>query len=343
MSDKKGQALVKELAESKWVVPDELPARANVKKTRKIDTYRDIVRGLWVETSKYRKTIPSTEFSSEKSSHRSDYDRRHNVAPDGFNSKTYTFYVPGSKDVNSCDECKGKGRIDCSRCNTTGKIQCGSCNGHGKTKCRKCSGDGKITVDETCGVCRGSGEKKSGWECDNCGGYGSIETTKSCPNCHRGKVKCSTCSGRGKIQCDSCGGRGHRDCGKCDASGKITSYEYVQRSYSPDKEVSYRTRTVPKSVVEDAEGSLESRNTDNSPSQDGLYRRQDEVRKIPVTSVIYEYLGDKWELFEVEEDLSAPDFPRDFNKQFRIVQVLGAITVPVFFGLWFLPIERIIG
>lgn len=332
VSDSKGQEIVERLAE-RWVVPDELPTKANVKKTREIETYRDIVRVLAVESSRYEKTVPETRFSDEKSNHRSDYQNRRNVAPSGFSSATYTFYVPGSKETEPCDNCRGRGRIDCSTCGTTGSVTCSSCGGSGRTECGNCRGGGRVTVEETCGVCRGSGKRQSGWECDNCGGYGTIETRKACPNCRGGEVDCSSCSGRGRVTCSSCGGRGEHDCGKCDACGRLASYRYVERSYTSDESVSYRTNTVPTSVIEDADGDLFDRETDNNPSTKGVYRRQEETREIPVVSAIYEYLGDEWEAFEVEGSVTALDYPRDFGKQFRIVQALALICVPALVSL----------
>ncbi|QLH83769.1 hypothetical protein [Halosimplex pelagicum] len=318
VSDSKGENLLENFAESKWVVPDELPTSATIKNTRKLKPLKDIVRALWVEESHYKKTVPETKFSAEKGKLRSDYGRRKNIAPDSFESKTYKFYKSGSKDIHSCNKCSGKGELDCSNCNRRGTVKCGNCNGSGQTQCRDCRGNGKVTVDETCNVCRGSGETSGGWECNNCGGYGTIEQTKTCPNCRRGKVGCSSCNGNGKITCNSCGGRGTHDCGKCDACGRLADFKYAERSYSPDKEVSYRTKSVPKSLLTGASGTRKSIDTDNNPSQRDLYRRQDETRKIPVVVTTYGYHGDKWELFDIEGSIKAQDFPRDYQRQFRV-------------------------
>lgn len=327
IDNSKGEKLLENFAESKWVVPDELPSSATIQKTRQLKPLKDIVRALGVEESHYKKTVPETKFSTEKGKLRSDYGQRKDVAPDSFKSKTYKFYKSGSKDAHSCDKCSGRGELDCSNCNRRGTIQCGNCNGSGRIQCRKCRGNGKITVDETCSVCRGSGETSSGWECDNCGGYGTIERTKDCPECRRGKVSCSSCGGEGEKTCSSCGGRGTHDCGKCDACGRLVDFKYVERSYSPDKEVSYRTKSVPENLLTDASGTRKSIETDNNPRKSGLYRRQDETREIPVVVTTYDYHGDKWELFDVEGSIKARDFPRDYKRQFRVV--LGSLLLSI--------------
>jgi hypothetical protein len=328
-SNKKGQDIIETFAENQWVVPDGLPTKAKVKETRRIQTYRDIVRALWVDSTRYEKTVPATNFRDEKSKHREDYNNRENVAPSGFSSKTYTFYVPGSKDTVPCNDCKGDGSLDCTSCSRRGTLRCGSCNGSGSKQCRKCGGDSQIDVKEKCKRCGGSGTTNSGFECSRCAGYGSVERSKSCPNCLAGEVDCSNCGGEGKVICDDCGGEGVHACEKCAACGELTTFEYVKRKYSPDTDVTYRTKSVPESVITDAKGKQISKETDNNPSKKGLYRRQDETRKIPVISTIYEYLGDKWELFEVEGEPEAVDFPRDFTKQFRIVQAVTMFCVPM--------------
>ncbi|GAB7014451.1 hypothetical protein JCM18549_27220 [Halolamina salina] len=328
IADSKGREMVETLAESKWVVPDELPNRSSVQKTRRIEPLRDIVRGLWVEETRYTKTVPETQFSSEKSNHRTDYQRRERIAPDGFQSASYSFFEPGSKEVQSCDQCSGRGELDCSQCNRSGRVNCSNCRGSGETECGNCRGRGKVTVEETCGVCRGSGETSSGWECDNCGGYGSVEKTKRCPNCYGGTVDCSTCGGGGQVTCSNCGGRGTHDCNKCDACGRLVTFNFVERNYSPDEEVTYRNKSVPTRLLKNAEGTRVDLQTDDNPSQSGLYRRQDETPEIPVGVATYEYLGDTWEVFDVEGRIKARDFPRDYQRQFRVVMAGVLVSVP---------------
>jgi hypothetical protein len=160
VGNEKGQKLVERLAESKWIVPDNLPEVCSVEETREVEPLRDTIRGLWVKEKHYEKTVPETRFSKEKSNHRSDFEKRDRVAPDGFASAVYTFYVPKSKDTTACDSCSGKGELTCDDCRGSGSVRCGSCNGDGYAKCRDCRGDGRIVVDQKCGVCRGTGEKK---------------------------------------------------------------------------------------------------------------------------------------------------------------------------------------
>lgn len=329
VSDGKGETLVENLTENKWVVPDDLDKRATIKKTRNIDTYKDITRVLQLNRERFEKTIPNTKFRDEKSKHRTDYRSREDVAPSGFSSATYTFYVPGSKETSSCGNCAGRGHLDCGSCGSRGSVDCGNCGGAGRLRCGNCRGDGQVTVDEKCGVCRGSGEDANGWTCNNCSGYGSIEKTMSCPECGNGKVRCSNCGGDGKVTCADCGGNGRHSCGTCDGCGELTSFEYVKRSYQPHTGHEFRNNSVPISVIQNAKGKQISKETDEDPVSSNHYRRQEETRKIPVTSTIYEYLGDEWELFGVEGSVKHLDHPRDFDKQFRVIQGVGVVSVAV--------------
>ncbi|MFB6091410.1 MAG: hypothetical protein ABEK02_00190 [Haloquadratum sp.] len=330
LSDSKGQSIIEAFAEQSWVAPDDLATDSDIRGTRRIEPLRDIVRGLWVESTRYEKTVPKPDFQDEKRSHRSDYDDRHDVAPSGFESATYTFFVPGSRAEKSCGNCHGNGSLTCSTCNGDGRVTCGACNGSGKTNCANCGGEGRITQTRKCSVCGGSGESKEGVWCSNCGGDGYIEETKNCPECRFGEVDCSSCGGSGKQTCSSCDGTGRHTCGECKGSGRLVQYEYVERTYEPNEDVSYRNKSVPERLLTGADGTRVDIETDHSPSRDGLYRRQDETRKIPVTVLTYDYLGDTWELFEIEDSIEAIDFPRDYRKQFRVVQAGVVLLVPTY-------------
>lgn len=143
-------------------------------------------------------------------------------------------------------------------------------------------------------------------------------------------MRCSRCGADGTVTCGSCSGRGTHDCGKCDACGRLTTYEYVERSYSPDKEISYRNKSVPTNLLTSADGTRVDIETDQNPSKSDLYRRQNETREISVAIATYEHFGDKWEVFEVEGVLEANEFPRDYSRQFKITLLLLLLLgVPV--------------
>ncbi|WP_135366298.1 hypothetical protein [Halosimplex halophilum] len=330
VSDSKGQSILESFQEQSWMTPDDLATGSEIDRTRTIEPFRDIVRGLWVEETLYEKTVPKPAYRDEKRKHRTDYNSRSEVAPSGFESKTYTFFVPNSRAEQTCGDCRGSGTLTCGSCSGSGRVTCRSCNGNGKAACGRCSGEGRIIETRKCSVCGGSGESKQGVWCSSCGGDGYTEESHNCPDCSYGEVDCGTCAGRGKVTCDSCSGSGKHTCGQCQGSGKLVQYEYVERSYSPDSDVSYRTKSVPKQLLTDADGKRVSRDTDRNPSKSGLYRKQEETRKIPVTVAQYEYLGDKWEVFEVENTIEALDFPRDYQKQFRIVQVGVFLLAPAY-------------
>jgi hypothetical protein len=104
----------------------------------------------------------------------------------------------------------------------------------------------------------------------------------------------------------------------------------VERSYSPDKEISYRNKSVPTNLLTSADGTRVDIETDQNPSKSDLYRRQNETREISVAIATYEHFGDKWEVFEVEGVLEANEFPRDYSRQFKITLLLLLLLgVPV--------------
>jgi hypothetical protein len=49
--------------------------------------------------------------------------------------------------LESCDNCGGKGEYSCSDCGGSGEVSCGNCN-WGKETCSECDGEGQIETDE---------------------------------------------------------------------------------------------------------------------------------------------------------------------------------------------------
>lgn len=332
VDDGTGRDLVAEFGKNTWAAPDDLGKRCEVLRTRRMSTYRDVERRLLVDEARRRDEVPEPQFRREKSRHRTDYENRESVAPEGFTSKRYTFFVPDSKRVRTCRNCSGRGEVDCATCETAGEVTCGRCGGHGRDDCGTCRGDGEVSVSERCPVCGGSGE-----QCTSCGGSGTVRETERCSGCGgSGEETCSNCAGSGEVTCDRCHGSGDHECEDCEGTGNRVRFEYVRRQYTAEENVAHRLNSIPESVVSDAEGSLERRETDEDPDEDGCYRYQEEVREIPVLAATYRYRGDAWELFEVESDVEALEYPRDFRKQLRIVQACALLIMPTMVLLMFL-------
>lgn len=330
VSDSKGQKLLERLANQKWTAPDDLDSAGKIQKTRKIEPLRDIVRALWVEEERYEHTIAKSKFREKKREFRTDPNNRENVAPSGFDSDTYNYIFEDSITERRCSECGGHGALSCGDCGGHGEVQCGNCGGSGRTRCSNCNGDMEIVKRETCKTCGGDGTNQRGYTCGTCGGDGGHETRARCPKCRgQGEVDCGNCRS-GKVRCRSCDGSGEVGCGNCGTTGKIMEFNSLTRTYSPDKDVSYRNKSVPTRLLTDAAGVRIEKDRDENPTQDGLYRREDETRKIPVTVATYEYLGDKWEVFDVEDALKVVDFPRDYAKQMRLIQAVTALLVPAY-------------
>lgn len=133
--------------------------------------------------------------------------------PTTFSTYKQEFPLEDTKEVLTCPDCYGSGKVTCPKCGGSGKIRCPSCLGSGK--CLDCGGSGKITcsycfgsgryMDETCSYCSGNGYLV----CNSCGGSG----------------ECYYCNGTGRITCPKCGGSGEITCKRCKGSGKIVTYK----------------------------------------------------------------------------------------------------------------------
>lgn len=110
--------------------------------------------------------------------------------------------------VDSCDNCKGDGRVICSSCSGIGKIQCIRCFGAGRTSCSSCGGSGQILT---------SSYHNNKYE----------TYYRNCSNCSYGRVTCYNCGGSGKIKCSNCT-YGYITCKKCEGSKKLTYYQGYQ-------------------------------------------------------------------------------------------------------------------
>jgi hypothetical protein len=116
----------------------------------------------------------------------------------------------------TCDSCKGNGRVNCGTCRASGKVKCHGCGGSGqeRVRCNQCGGAGHHQRSRQIQVHTGSGYQ---WRteyynenCWNCGATGRVNAR--CSTCGGGgKVTCGTCRGSGRVTCRDCGGGGERD------------------------------------------------------------------------------------------------------------------------------------
>jgi hypothetical protein len=151
--------------------------------------------------------------------------------------------IEDSKNVKTCQTCKGSTKEDCSICSASGN--CNSCKGKGEDSCKcgngnclKCNGNGEVRCESKecangrCTSCSGNGQKACGW-CDGSGKVHELATDRyfNCQKCRgSGVLNCTTCQGKGIH--DGCKGTGMKRCpdctwkkGKhteCDGTGKLT-------------------------------------------------------------------------------------------------------------------------
>lgn len=81
-------------------------------------------------------------------------------------------------EIETCDNCGGRGEAPCDDCNGSGQVDCDHCSGSGEDdegeECGNCSGDGHFECD----TCAGRGHDN----CQDCGGEGEISTGQQVPN-----------------------------------------------------------------------------------------------------------------------------------------------------------------
>lgn len=157
---------------------------------------------------------------------------------EGFYDHEVKYLVPNSSYIETCNSCKGQGKVRCYDCNGNGN--CSKCIGSGQISCScgngncsNCAGKGEIACKNStcrrgvCSKCNGSGtEIRSGKSerCHTCFGTGSCRVCagKGFTKCYTcsGSGKHAQCNGSGKNKCNACGGKGR--CKRCYGGGEIT-------------------------------------------------------------------------------------------------------------------------
>lgn len=263
-----------------------------------------------VET-RQTESMPPSEYE-ETVQARVSIDSRYADARDEFLDETVE-YVSEQKSIDTCPECKGDGEYSCPNC-STGRSTCGNCRGDGVEDCSECRGWGKKgPVGRTmCSDCRGTGDETRTGEgtCGTCHGKGH----DPCSNCSgAGEHQCQTCDGAGMTTCGTCGGSTIVVCNVCDGEEKLVTAELgsIEFSTSEDETVRSDLRIPPK-YIEDADGIPMRTEEDwhGIPDLDTEADVRTEVhhRSVEAKRIVYEYDGDDWKLYEVEERVRAQSY-----------------------------------
>ncbi|MBI4052339.1 MAG: hypothetical protein HY400_07515 [Elusimicrobia bacterium] len=240
--------------------------------------------------------------------------------------------IPVSQEPESCERCEGEGTIRCNVCVSSGSMLCPDCMGPKQKSCPECKGLGKIACRDCKGTGQvvtsmsGTGLPiKSG--CQNCAGTGG----PPCPKCGGKIVDCPTCQNKRSIECTNCRGQGRLSCPPCEGQRQVLkarSYlvEYqpiLNQQPCPDPETpsgllpSEIPRDVLGKVVYEIEadkitalkGSLPQADLEpvvqtllkqaeagkkEFDSEARIIKQRLTVDRLPVYSVVYEYLGKKY-------------------------------------------------
>jgi len=280
-------------------LPEDLIEESEIHAARHFVPERHIYRKLEVKDERTGKEVPVSDFSSVRSKLREDVHDRDNNHPTGFSERTDEYLVPSSVTEETCPKCAGSTTIQCPNCGGNGQVSCSKCGGDTRNKCRSCSGTGRDSDGDLCSNCRGEGYNP----CNRCSATG--------------RETCSTCSGDGIVTCD-----------RCEGDGTVVQFTQLTREYTPKKEVEYETRSLLESPLHSPDGNQVKKDRDRNSDPDALsgdwFFREHEIREIPTDVITYEYAGDLWEAYEMEDGVKSPTFPRALGTR---VQVLAAASV----------------
>lgn len=286
--------------------PDDLPEESEFHATRQFMPERHIHRVLEVHDERTGKEVPASDFSSVRSTLREDIHNRNNNYPSGFSERTDEYLDPTSVTKQTCSKCTGSTTVQCPNCGGNGQVACRKCGGSARNKCRSCNGKGRDSNGNLCSNCRGDGYNP-----------------------------CSRCSATGRETCGTCSGSGKVTCGRCEGDGTVVQFTQLTRQYEPGEQVEYETKSLPESPLHSPDGNQVKKDRKKNSNPDAIsgdwFFREHRVREIPTDVVTYEYAGDLWEAYEMEDGVKSPTFPRALGTR---VQVLAAASVAsaVLFG-----------
>jgi len=173
--------------------------------------------------------------------------------PHGFENHEASYILNNSREVKTCTDCHGAGRIVCDSCHGAGNVTCYSCDGVGHTRCYSCDGTGR----KRCSSCSGTGrvertEYSNGRSyttheaCSSCRGTGHTE----CWSCSgSGRITCSSCGGSGKVMCSTCTGTGKVECYTCQGKGQMVHFLYIHNVYTPLVDSFFKTEHSPVEIT----------------------------------------------------------------------------------------------
>lgn len=293
-------------------VPSDFLETATVHQQRRIVAERHITRKLFVKDVTKTHEQPASELPFIRNQYREDVQNIDNNCPTDYSKQTYEYIVPQSITEQVCPRCSGNCTVACPKCSGSTKIPCRQCNGDTRNQCGKCNGNGRVKQQ--------NGSYK---DCQRCGANGYIS--------------CDRCTATGTETCPRCSGTGDVDCSRCETDGKIVRYQTLTRTYSPEKHVSYVTRSVPKSCLDNADGvrikKEEEQNSNPDASNGDLFREEKEEREISVTVITYEYADNLWELYEIEDSLFWPKRPRNLSLRYKLCSVCGLVCFGLFLAI----------
>ncbi|WP_075936314.1 DnaJ-like cysteine-rich domain-containing protein [Halosegnis longus] len=290
-------------------VAEDLTDESTIHSTRHFVPERHIKRKLIVTDTQHNREVPASDFAAVESRLRHDVHERNNHHPTGFETATYNYLVPETVEQLTCPKCSGRTRVQCPTCSGHGEVHCSKCGGDARNQCRRCSGRGRVEdSDGNYSIC------------SNCGGDGH----NPCGRCQAtGTERCSRCSGQGEITCD-----------RCEGDGNVAQYVELIREYEPQETVSYVSHSIPEKYLTDPEGKQvqkdRSYNSNVDATEGDVFMSEHEIREIPSDVITYEYAGDLYETYEIEDEVVAPTHPRELGGRVRIFAGLSAVFALVY-------------
>lgn len=263
-------------------------------------------------------SVPPSSYASYERD-RVPFDDRLASAEESFLDETVE-YVSSPSSVDTCHGCTGAGDVTCSRCNG-GQHSCTNCGGDGVERCTACAGlankggRGRIS----CPDCHASGTRTSNGSdrtCATCAGSGHV----MCNNCSgQGEHRCTTCGGGGIVTCSTCGGTTRVTCSTCEGETELVTATVGSIEFAADESTAVVSELgVPEAYVAGAHGERHRVDHDwrglSTLDEEVVLRTEIERRHVDSSVIEYEYGGEDYRLYDVEERLRAESYPRSKSR-----------------------------
>ncbi len=166
-----------------------------------------------VENLAHNKDIKKTTIQNQKVRQDKGFGVQHQIIKLDKHKHRYVIH-------ESCNICRGDGKIECNHCRGKGREICNRCHGDRFMPCTLCRGGGTIT--------NAQGQQQ---QCTQCRSEGRIP----CRYCHQsGQQQCSMCKSTGQLSCHECNQSGWHSHVTIAQFKSISRFDYDKEKLPPE-------------------------------------------------------------------------------------------------------------